>query len=90
MGEQRDLHVAGADLVAAQPQTPETRIELATGIHDQMSRFHDTTRRHRALGMLTPTEYEILHRTITALGEASETAEFAAVVRAARQFASFA
>jgi transposase InsO family protein len=36
----------------------KTRIELATGIHDYIELFHNTRRRHSALGMLTPTEYE--------------------------------
>jgi putative transposase len=39
----------------------KTRIELATAIHDYIELFHNTRRRHSALGMLTPTEYEILH-----------------------------
>ncbi len=36
----------------------KTRIELATAIHDYIELFHNTTRRHSALGMLSPTEYE--------------------------------
>jgi putative transposase len=39
----------------------KTRIELATAIHDYIELFHNTRRRHSALGMLTPTEYEDLH-----------------------------
>jgi len=39
----------------------KTRIELATAIHDYIELFHNTRRRHSALGMLTPTEYEHLH-----------------------------
>jgi putative transposase len=39
----------------------KTRIELATALHDYIELFHNTTRRHSALGMLTPTEYETLH-----------------------------
>jgi len=39
----------------------KTRIELATAIHDYIELFHNTRRRHSALGMLTPTEYETLH-----------------------------
>lgn len=35
-----------------------TRIELAGAIHDYIELFHNTRRRHSALGMLTPTEYE--------------------------------
>ena len=40
----------------------KTRIELATAIHDYIELFHNTRRRHSALGMLTPTEYEGLHQ----------------------------
>ena len=36
----------------------KTRVELATAISDYIDRFHNTRRRHSALGMLTPTEYE--------------------------------
>jgi putative transposase len=39
----------------------KTRIELATAIHDYIEHFHNTKRRHSALGMLTPTEYENRH-----------------------------
>jgi transposase InsO family protein len=35
-----------------------TRIELATAIHDYIELFHNTRRRHSALGMLSPTDYE--------------------------------
>jgi putative transposase len=42
-----------------------TRIELATGIHDYIEHFHNTRRRHSALGMLTPTEYGNRHHTAT-------------------------
>jgi putative transposase len=41
----------------------QTRIELATAIHDYIELFHNTRRRHSALGMLSPTEYEDLHNT---------------------------
>ncbi len=41
----------------------KTRIELATAIHDYIEIFHNTQRRHSALGMRTPTEYEKLHNT---------------------------
>jgi putative transposase len=40
----------------------KTRIELATAIHDYIELFHNTRRRHSALNMLTPTEYEELHQ----------------------------
>ncbi len=36
----------------------KTRIELASAIHDYIELFHNSRRRHSALGMLTPTEYE--------------------------------
>lgn len=42
-----------------------TRVELATAIHDYIERFHNIRRRHSALGMLTPTEYEKLHEMRT-------------------------
>ena len=35
-----------------------TRIELATAIRDYIERFHNTRRRHSALGMRTPAEVE--------------------------------
>ena len=41
----------------------KTRVELATAIHDYIELFHNTHRRHSALGMLSPTEYEDLHNT---------------------------
>jgi putative transposase len=43
----------------------KTRIELATAIHDYIERFHNTRRRHSALNMLTPIEYEQHHQTTT-------------------------
>jgi len=42
----------------------KTRIELANAIHDYIELWHNTKRRHSALGMLTPTEYETLHTPI--------------------------
>ena len=39
----------------------KTRIELASALHDYIELFHNARRRHSALGMLTPTEYETLH-----------------------------
>jgi transposase InsO family protein len=36
----------------------KTRIELASAIHDHIELFHNTRRRHSALGMLTPIEAE--------------------------------
>jgi transposase InsO family protein len=35
-----------------------TRIELASAIHDYIELWHNTRRRHSALGMRTPTEIE--------------------------------
>jgi len=41
----------------------KTRIELASAIHDYIELWHDTRRRHSALGMLTPSEYETIYIT---------------------------
>ena len=38
----------------------KTRIELANAIFEYLEIFHNRQRRHTALGMLTPTEYEKL------------------------------
>jgi putative transposase len=38
-----------------------TRVELATAVHDYIEIWHNTRRRHSALNMLTPTEYENRH-----------------------------
>jgi putative transposase len=38
-----------------------TRLELANAIFEYLEIFHNKKRRHSALGMLTPTEYETLH-----------------------------
>jgi putative transposase len=40
----------------------KTRVELATAIHDYIETWHNTHRRHSALNMLTPTEYENQHQ----------------------------
>jgi putative transposase len=40
----------------------KTRIELATAIHDYIEIWHNTRRRHSALNMLTPTEFENQHQ----------------------------
>ena len=37
-----------------------TRIELANALFEYLEIFHNRRRRHTALGMLTPTEYELL------------------------------
>jgi transposase InsO family protein len=44
----------------------KTRVEFSTAIHDYIELFHNTRRRHSALGMLGPTEYEDLHNTTQA------------------------
>ncbi|MBI2691128.1 MAG: transposase [Solirubrobacterales bacterium] len=41
----------------------KTRIELATAIHDYIELFHNTKRRHSALNMLTPAEFETQHQS---------------------------
>ncbi|GAA4612953.1 hypothetical protein GCM10023195_55850 [Actinoallomurus liliacearum] len=38
----------------------KTRIELANAIFEYLEIFHNRQRRHSALGMLTPIEYEML------------------------------
>lgn len=43
-----------------------TRIELANAIFEYLEIWHNRRRRHSALGMLTPDEFEARHRTITA------------------------
>jgi putative transposase len=40
----------------------KTRVELATAIHDYIEIWHNTRRRHSALNMLTPTEFENQHK----------------------------
>jgi phosphoglycolate phosphatase-like HAD superfamily hydrolase len=40
----------------------KTRIELAAAIHDYIEIWHNTRRRHSALNMLTPSEYENQHQ----------------------------
>lgn len=43
----------------------KTRVELASAIHDYIETWHNTRRRHSALNMLTPTEFENNHTTTT-------------------------
>jgi transposase InsO family protein len=38
-----------------------TVVELSVGMAEYIDTFHKTKRRHSALDMLTPTEYEQLH-----------------------------
>jgi putative transposase len=40
----------------------KTRVELASAIHDYIEIWHNTKRRHSALNMLTPSEYENQHQ----------------------------
>ena len=40
-----------------------TRVELANAIFEYLAIFHNRQRRHSALAMHTPIEYEILHQT---------------------------
>lgn len=40
---------------------PATRIELANAIFEYLEVFHNRQRRHAALGMRTPIEYEMIH-----------------------------
>ena len=40
-----------------------TRVELANAMFEYLEVFHNRQRRHSALGMRTPIEYEILHET---------------------------
>ena len=42
-------------------QRRKTRIELANAIFDYLEVFHNRQRRHPAIGMLTPVEYEKRH-----------------------------
>jgi len=43
-----------------------TRIELANAIFEYLEMFHNRQRRHSALGMLTPVEFEARHQPTTA------------------------
>ena len=43
----------------------KTRIELATAIFEYLEVFHNRQRRHTALGMRTPIEYERIHDNTT-------------------------
>ena len=42
----------------------KTRIELANAIFDYLEIFHNRQRRHSALGMRTPIEFELLHQSL--------------------------
>ncbi len=41
----------------------KTRIELANAIFDYLEIFHNRQRRHSALEMRTPIEFELLHQS---------------------------
>ncbi|XVS67810.1 IS3 family transposase [Actinosynnema sp. CA-299493] len=41
-----------------------TRLELANALFEYLEMFHNHRRRHTALGMLTPIEYELRHTRI--------------------------
>jgi putative transposase len=41
----------------------KTRIELANAIFDYLEIFHNRERRHSALGMRTPIEFELIHQS---------------------------
>ena len=43
-----------------------TRVELANAIFEYLEIFHNRQRRHSALAMLTPVEFEARHNTETA------------------------
>lgn len=42
-----------------------TRVELANAMFEYIELFHNKWRRHSSLNMLTPVEFEELHRTTT-------------------------
>ena len=42
-----------------------TRLELANAIFEYLEIFHNRQRRHSALGMLTPIEFETRHQSAT-------------------------
>jgi transposase InsO family protein len=43
-----------------------TRVELANAIFEYLEIFHNRQRRHSALGMITPVEFEVVHQPVTA------------------------
>jgi transposase InsO family protein len=44
-----------------------TRVELANAIFEYLEIFHNRRRRHSALGMFTPVEYELRRPTLKAV-----------------------
>ena len=49
-----------------------TRIELANAIFEYLEVFHNRQRRHTALGMRTPIEYERIHHNNLTIAPASQ------------------
>jgi len=47
-------------------QTWRTRVELANAIFEYLEIFHNRQRRHSALGMLTPIDFEARQLTVVA------------------------
>jgi putative transposase len=43
-----------------------TRVELANAIFEYLEIFHNRQRRHSAVGMLTPVEFETVYQPTTA------------------------
>ena len=48
-----------------------TRLELANAIFEYLEIFHNRQRRHSAIGMLSPIEYELRHADNPARDQAS-------------------
>lgn len=67
----------------------KTRIELASAIHDYIELWHNTRRRHSALGMRTPSEIEAAWSTAnTAAVHQPDLAKTAPIVVVARERSS--
>ncbi len=47
------------------PRDWRTRVELANADFEYLEVFHDRRRRHSALGMSTPVEFEARHQSAT-------------------------
>jgi Integrase core domain len=50
-----------------------TRLELANALFEYLEMFHNRRRRHTALGMLTPIEYELHHARIAPVARTPAT-----------------
>jgi len=61
-----DLALEGAQVELLNRRRWRTRVELATAIFEYLEVFHNRRRRHSALGMLTPVEFEARHEPTTA------------------------